>query len=134
MQTTRFSRDSVICNLKSDQGKQLVAAYHATYSDNKSETMQSVAADKEEQDKPHIVTSALTRTKSAIMNRFWGRQEGEKDIVIDEVVYPIVGATLVAEANKCRVLPSANANAACTLQNPYEDVYGWYSPACILEE
>jgi hypothetical protein len=145
-----------ILHLKSDQGMQLVAAYHAMYSSRpKNATDETVADfDDEEVDWDNMVVpntkhtpvsattpprSPILQTAKSVLSRMWHwalHDNDEYDNEDDDVVlYPIVGATWVRDGpDHGRVLPSSDmAHAVCRLPNRNETLYGWYSPACKIE-
>eukprot|EP00525_Craspedostauros_australis_P005999 CAMPEP_0198109322 /NCGR_PEP_ID=MMETSP1442-20131203/1344_1 /TAXON_ID= /ORGANISM="Craspedostauros australis, Strain CCMP3328" /LENGTH=189 /DNA_ID=CAMNT_0043764919 /DNA_START=147 /DNA_END=716 /DNA_ORIENTATION=+ len=63
------------------------------------------------------------------------RQDKHNPLLHEDVVlYPVVGFQMVWDEQKhLRVLPTT-ANVACTLPPFNEELYGWFSPACHLNQ
>lgn len=114
-------KSSSALNLVPAQGKQLAAAWEAAATH---------LHDEPEIDKHKTPTDAARSFVARVFSLPSTLMHPKEE---DEVLYyPIVGFQYVS--GSCKALPptAPSTAASCRIPSPKEEVYGWWSPACLL--
>lgn len=112
------------------QGCQLAAAWNAAHpkeSDDSSKATSgpSVKAKQKQQQSPRDFVAHVFSLPSTLLHPLSHAED-----VQDVVMFPIVGFKILPEFS--RALPTS-PSASCRIPPGNEEVYGWYSEACILQ-
>uniref|UniRef100_A0A7S1FKQ0 Uncharacterized protein n=1 Tax=Corethron hystrix TaxID=216773 RepID=A0A7S1FKQ0_9STRA len=122
-----------------EQGTQLVAASCASnFKDHEDKTESTTQA-------THNLLSRIFRnsnsnedksySRTPLHSRFSLLMRGITNHEDDEVFYPLVGFKWVENDNKYYfVTPVTKSSCALHTHSAKEELYGWYSPACFLED
>lgn len=137
-----FSRPQTSLNLQPGQGNQLKAAFDASTCKREGTTAATQQLVEEEHRGPAAAARALVSRIFSLPSAMFiphpesedfpmfSRKNEEKDVVL----YPIVGFKFFQHGDSYVALPTTS-HAACRLvRNTDEDLVGWFSPSCRLDE
>jgi hypothetical protein len=141
---TAHTTRSTVLNLVPEQGKQLVAAFTAASVKKEAAATTSTIHD-DDNKKPGVafVLSSIFSIPGAILGRHPAaalvdvpREQLPRDRRHEDVVlYPVVGFRFVKGATgmSSNVLPTISKPACQLLHVPNQELYGWFTPACPLD-
>lgn len=136
---------SIGLNLVPEQGKQLVAAFTAASVKKEAAATNTSVVIHDDDKKPGValVLSSIFSIPGALLGRHPAaalvdlpREQLPRDSRHEDVVlYPMVGFRYVKGATgmSCNVLPTISKPACQLLHVPDQELYGWYTRACPLD-